>query len=140
VILPALAIGGSMAGKRVAPPSPGTFPTNGVLFIILLVAVDPDCRGADLFPGPEPGAYLEQLLMRAGTTSENRDKPRWEIIARPLFERIDCAPGRDRCHPQARPAPAGQKSVMAVVARWGDRDHAAPVERSARRKNGINWA
>jgi K+-transporting ATPase ATPase A chain len=39
VILPALAIAGSMATKKIAPPSPGTFPTDGPLFVGLLIAV-----------------------------------------------------------------------------------------------------
>ncbi len=68
VILPALAIGGSMAGKRVAPPSPGTFPTNGVLFIILLVAVILIVGALTFYPALSLGPIVEQLLMRAGTT------------------------------------------------------------------------
>ena len=32
MIVPVLAIAGALAGKRVSPPGPGTFPTNGVLF------------------------------------------------------------------------------------------------------------
>ncbi len=37
MIVPALAIGGSMVGKKVVPQGPGTFPTDGVLFAALLV-------------------------------------------------------------------------------------------------------
>ena len=39
MIIPVLAIAGSMVGKKVVPPGPGTFPTNGALFAGLLVGV-----------------------------------------------------------------------------------------------------
>jgi K+-transporting ATPase ATPase A chain len=39
MILPALAMAGSMARKKVVPPSAGTFPTNGATFATLLVGV-----------------------------------------------------------------------------------------------------
>jgi K+-transporting ATPase ATPase A chain len=39
VIIPALAIAGSLAAKPTAPASVGTFPTNGLLFISLLVFI-----------------------------------------------------------------------------------------------------
>jgi K+-transporting ATPase ATPase A chain len=39
MIIPALAIGGSMVDKKVTAPGPGTFPTNGLLFAALLVAI-----------------------------------------------------------------------------------------------------
>src|SRR6185369_14952920 len=39
MIVPALAIAGSLVGKKVVPPSLGTFPTDGGLFVALLVGV-----------------------------------------------------------------------------------------------------
>ena len=39
VIIPALAIAGSLAAKKTAPVSSGTFPTDGGLFVLLLVSV-----------------------------------------------------------------------------------------------------
>src|SRR5207245_1160019 len=39
MILPALALAGSLAGKKVTPPGPGTLPPNGPLFVALLVGV-----------------------------------------------------------------------------------------------------
>ena len=39
MIVPALAIAGSMLGKKTVAPGPGTFPTNGALFSALLVGV-----------------------------------------------------------------------------------------------------
>jgi len=35
--IPVLALAGSLAGKRAAPPSAGTFPTNGAIFVVLLI-------------------------------------------------------------------------------------------------------
>lgn len=66
VILPALAIAGGMVGKKVAPPSPGTFPTGGTLFAGLLVAVILIVGALTFFPVLALGPLAEQLLMYAG--------------------------------------------------------------------------
>lgn len=68
VILPALAIAGSMAGKKVAPPSPGTFPTDGPLFAGLLIAVILIIGALTFFPALSLGPVVEQFLMNAGRT------------------------------------------------------------------------
>jgi K+-transporting ATPase ATPase A chain len=62
VILPALAIAGSMAGKRVAPPSAGTFPTDSALFVVLLIAVILIIGALTFFPALSLGPIVEQLL------------------------------------------------------------------------------
>jgi K+-transporting ATPase ATPase A chain len=66
VILPALAIAGSMAGKKVTPPSPGTFPTDGLLFVGLLIAVILIVGGLTFFPSLSLGPIVEQFSMNAG--------------------------------------------------------------------------
>jgi potassium-transporting ATPase potassium-binding subunit len=66
VILPALAIAGSMVGKRVAPPSPGTFPTDSPLFVGLLIAVILIVGALTFFPALALGPIVEQLLLNAG--------------------------------------------------------------------------
>ncbi len=66
VILPALAIAGSMVGKRTAPPSPGTFPTDGALFAGLLIAVIVIVGALTFFPALSLGPVSEQFLMNAG--------------------------------------------------------------------------
>ena len=66
VILPALGIAGSMVTKRVAPPSPGTFPTDTPLFIILLIAVILIVGALTFFPALSLGPIVEQLLLNAG--------------------------------------------------------------------------
>ena len=68
VILPALAIAGSMVTKKVTPPSPGTFPTNGLLFAGLLIAVILIIGGLTFFPALALGPIVEHLLLHAGLT------------------------------------------------------------------------
>jgi K+-transporting ATPase ATPase A chain len=70
VILPALAIAGSMAGKPAAPPSAGTFPTDGPLFTLLLVAVIVIVGALTFFPALTLGPLVEHLLMQGGRCSE----------------------------------------------------------------------
>ncbi len=65
-IVPVLGIAGSMAQKRVAPPSPGTFPTNGALFVGLLVGVILIVGALTFFPVYALGPILEHLIMSAG--------------------------------------------------------------------------
>ncbi len=66
VIIPALAIGGSMVGKKVAPPSPGTFPTDGPLFVGLLIAIILILGALTFFPALSLGPIVEHLLAQAG--------------------------------------------------------------------------
>ncbi len=66
VIIPALAIGGSMVGKKVAPPSPGTFPTDGPLFVVLLIAIILIVGALTFFPALSLGPIVEHLLAQAG--------------------------------------------------------------------------
>ena len=66
VIIPALAIGGSMVSKKVAPPSPGTFPTDGPLFVALLMAIILIVGALTFFPALSLGPIVEHLLAQAG--------------------------------------------------------------------------
>jgi K+-transporting ATPase ATPase A chain len=65
-IVPVLGIAGSMARKKVAPPSSGTFPTDSPLFVGLLVGVIVIVGALTFFPVFALGPILEQLLMHAG--------------------------------------------------------------------------
>jgi K+-transporting ATPase ATPase A chain len=67
VIIPVLAIAGSLAAKKIAAPSAGTFPTNGGLFVGLLVGVVAIVGGLTYFPALALGPIVEQLAMKAGT-------------------------------------------------------------------------
>ena len=51
MIIPILALAGSMAAKRRVAPSLGTFPTTGVLWTVLLIGVVDHRRRADVLPG-----------------------------------------------------------------------------------------
>jgi potassium-transporting ATPase potassium-binding subunit len=66
MMLPPLAIAGSMVKKQTIPPSLGTFPTRGVLFVVLLVAVLIIVVALTYFPALALGPIVEQLLLAAG--------------------------------------------------------------------------
>ena len=68
IIIPVLAIAGSMARKKVAPPSAGTFPTTGATFSILLVGVILIVGALTFFPVLSLGPIVEHLLMQSGRT------------------------------------------------------------------------
>ena len=67
MIVPAMAIAGSLAAKRIVPPSSGTFPTTGGLFVGLLTGVILIIGGLTFFPALALGPIAEHLAMRAGT-------------------------------------------------------------------------
>ena len=67
VIVPMLAIAGSLAAKTRAPASAGTFPTHDGLFVGLLVGVILIVGGLTFFPALALGPIVEHLAMNAGT-------------------------------------------------------------------------
>src|SRR6202163_1947161 len=66
MIIPVLAIAGSLAKKRIVPESVGTFPVTGGLFAGLLVATIVIVGALTFFPALSLGPILEHLLMAAG--------------------------------------------------------------------------
>jgi K+-transporting ATPase ATPase A chain len=66
IIIPAMAIAGSLAAKRLTPPSAGTFPTHGLLFIGLLLGVIVIVVGLTYFPALALGPVVEHLMMLNG--------------------------------------------------------------------------
>jgi K+-transporting ATPase ATPase A chain len=66
MIVPVLAIAGSLVGKKVVPPGPGTFPTNGFLFVVLLVSVVVIVGALTFFPALALGPVVEHFLARNG--------------------------------------------------------------------------
>jgi K+-transporting ATPase ATPase A chain len=68
MIVPMLAIAGSLVGKKVAPPSQGSFPVTTPLFTILLVSVILILGALTFFPALSLGPILEHLLLHAGHT------------------------------------------------------------------------
>ncbi|MDK4740086.1 potassium-transporting ATPase subunit KdpA [Rhizobium sp. CNPSo 3464] len=68
VIVPALAIAGSLIAKKTVPASAGTFPTDGPLFVGLLVGTILIVGGLTFFPALALGPIVEHLSMIAGQT------------------------------------------------------------------------
>jgi K+-transporting ATPase ATPase A chain len=68
VIIPALAIAGSLAAKKTLPASAGTFPTHGPLFVGLVVGVILIVGGLTFFPSLALGPLVEHYALAAGTT------------------------------------------------------------------------
>jgi K+-transporting ATPase ATPase A chain len=66
MIVPMLGVAGNLAGKKAAPPSPGTFPVTTPLFTVLLVSVVLIVGALTFFPALTLGPVLEHLLMHAG--------------------------------------------------------------------------
>ncbi len=66
-IVPMLAVAGSLAAKKIVPPSAGTFPTHQPLFVGLLVGVILIVGGLTYFPALALGPMVEQFAMQAGT-------------------------------------------------------------------------
>jgi potassium-transporting ATPase potassium-binding subunit len=68
VIVPALAIAGNMAKKKITPESSGTFKTDNWLFILLLISVILIVGGLTFFPPLALGPIVEHYLMHLGVT------------------------------------------------------------------------
>ncbi|WP_192356229.1 potassium-transporting ATPase subunit KdpA [Mesorhizobium mediterraneum] len=68
VIIPALAIAGSLVAKKTVPASAGTFPTDGPLFVGLLVGVILSVGGLTFFPALAVGPVVEHLAGIHGQT------------------------------------------------------------------------
>ena len=66
MIIPAMAIAGSLAAKKTLATSAGTFPTHGGLFVGLLVGVILIVGGLTFFPALALGPIVEQFAMAAG--------------------------------------------------------------------------
>jgi potassium-transporting ATPase potassium-binding subunit len=67
MIVPMVAIAGSLAAKKIVPASAGTFPTNGPLFVGLVVGVILIVGGLTFFPALALGPIVEHFAMLAGT-------------------------------------------------------------------------
>lgn len=66
IILPSLAIAGLLANKKITPPSAGTFSTNSILFIVLLISVIIIVGALTFFPALSLGPIVEHFLMLEG--------------------------------------------------------------------------
>ncbi len=68
MIVPMLAVAGTLAAKQKTPASEGTFPTHGRLFVGLLVGVILIVGGLTFFPALSLGPVAEHLAMQTGIT------------------------------------------------------------------------
>jgi potassium-transporting ATPase potassium-binding subunit len=67
MIVPAMALAGALAAKKSIPPSAGTLPTTGGLFVGLVVGVILIIGGLTFFPALALGPIVEHLAMNANT-------------------------------------------------------------------------
>ena len=65
-IIPALAIAGSLASKKLIPVTSGTLPTNGFLFVILLIGTVIIVGALTYFPALSLGPIVEHMQMLNG--------------------------------------------------------------------------
>jgi K+-transporting ATPase ATPase A chain len=68
VIVPVMAIAGSMAKKKITPESSGTFKTDNWLFVVLLIGIILIVGGLTFFPPLAVGPIVEHILMNLGVT------------------------------------------------------------------------
>jgi len=66
--VPVMAMAGSLAAKKKGAPSAGTFPTDGLLFVGLLIGIILIVGGLQFFPALALGPIVEHVLMLAGKT------------------------------------------------------------------------
>jgi K+-transporting ATPase ATPase A chain len=66
VIIPTMAVAGSLVVKKTVPASAGTFPTHGALFVGLLVGVILIIGGLTFFPALALGPVAEHLAIQSG--------------------------------------------------------------------------
>jgi len=67
-VLPALAIAGALANKKVVPDSPATFPTSGILFVTVVAGVIIIMGALTFFPVFALGPVLEHLFLQQSLT------------------------------------------------------------------------
>jgi potassium-transporting ATPase potassium-binding subunit len=67
MIIPMLAVAGSLVQKKIVPISAGTFPTDSPLFVGLVVGVIAITGGLIYFPAVSLGPVVEHFAMHAGT-------------------------------------------------------------------------
>jgi K+-transporting ATPase ATPase A chain len=68
IIIPMLAVAGSLASKKRIPVTSGTLPTHGALFVGLLIGTVVIVGALTFFPALSLSPIVEHLLMQAGRT------------------------------------------------------------------------
>lgn len=68
IILPVLAIAGSLSRKKIVPASAGTFQTDNMTFVFLLISIILIVGALTFFPALSLGPVIEHILMLSGKT------------------------------------------------------------------------
>jgi potassium-transporting ATPase potassium-binding subunit len=68
MIIPVMALAGSLARKKLVATSAGTFPVSGPIFVILLIGTILLVGALTFFPALSLGPILEHFLMWGGKT------------------------------------------------------------------------
>jgi potassium-transporting ATPase potassium-binding subunit len=68
IIVPVLAVAGSLVRKKIVPPSAGTLPTHSPLFVGLVIGVILITGGLTFLPSLALGPVVEHFSMLGGTT------------------------------------------------------------------------
>ena len=95
MIVPMLAVAGSLAAKKIVPASAGTFPTHGGLFVGLAVGVILIVGGLTFFPALALGPIVEHFAMHAGNALLKSKRQSW-TTSTPTSRRSQAA-RRRRC-------------------------------------------
>ena len=66
MIIPILALAGSLVGKKITPASAGTFPVHGGTFFVLLTGTVLLIGALNFLPALTLGPIVEHFLMNAG--------------------------------------------------------------------------
>jgi K+-transporting ATPase ATPase A chain len=66
MIIPILGMAGSLAQKRISPPSAGTFPVSGCTFVVLLIGTVLLIGALNYLPGLALGPIVEHFLTAQG--------------------------------------------------------------------------
>jgi K+-transporting ATPase ATPase A chain len=66
MIIPIMAMAGSLAAKKISPPSSGTFPVSGATFVILLLGTVLLIGALNFLPALALGPIVEHFLMGQG--------------------------------------------------------------------------
>ena len=69
MIIPIMALAGNLAGKKLVPPSSGSFPVWGVLFVVLLVGTVLIVGALTFLPAMALGPIVEHFLMYSSTVT-----------------------------------------------------------------------
>lgn len=66
MMVPILALAGTLAAKKYTAPTSGTFPTHGPLFVVLLISIILIVGALTFFPALTLGPVVEHFLMQSG--------------------------------------------------------------------------